>query len=100
MIFVKKYQIFFYFVSGKISLEIVSHDVLKKKKKLFTTIKMTTFQKAKNANFAKGLTHDFSQKIQNFFFFFGGKMSQEIMFHDVLDKKETILQKKNKIFSF
>ena len=48
---------------------------------------MPTFQKAKNANFAKGLTHDFSQKIQNFFYFFGGKMSQEIMFHDVLDKK-------------
>ena len=92
MIFVKKYQIFFYFVSGKISLEIVSHDALKKKKKLFTTIKMTTFQKAKNAIFAKGLTHDFSQKIQNFFFFFLGKMSQEIMFHYVLDKKETILQ--------
>ena len=53
---------------------------------------MTTFQKAKNDNFAKGLTHDLSQKIQNFFSFFGGKMSREIMFHDVLDKKETILQ--------
>ena len=91
MIFVKKFQIFFFFVSAKISLEIVSHNVLKKKK-LLTTIKMTTFQKVKNANFAKGLTPDFSQKIQNFFYFLGGKMSQEIMFHDVLDKKETILQ--------
>ena len=38
----------------------------------------------------------FVKKMQNFpFFFVGGKMSLEIMFHDVLDKKETILQQKN-----
>ena len=31
---------------------------------------MTTFQKAKNRIFAKGLTHDFCQKMQNFPFLF------------------------------
>ena len=56
------------------------HNVLDKKK-LFTTIKITTFQKAKNRIVPKGLTHEFSKKI-----------------HDVLDKKETIYNYKNDNF--
>ena len=34
----------------------------------------------------------FVKKCKIFLFFFGGKMSLEIMLHDVLDKKKTILQ--------
>ena len=34
----------------------------------------------------------FVKKFKIFLFFFWGKMSLEIMFHDVLDKKKTILQ--------
>ena len=34
----------------------------------------------------------FVKKCKIFLFFFGGKISIEIMFHDVLDKKETILE--------
>ena len=40
------------------SLEIMLHDVLDKRK-LFYNKKIATFQKAKNENFAKRLTHDF-----------------------------------------
>ena len=78
------------------------HDVLDKKETIYDYKndnfskgqKKKTFQKAKNDNFANGLTHDFNQNIQNFFFFFGGKMSRNIMFHDVLDKKNYFTIKK------
>ena len=53
---------------------------------------MKTFQKAKNDNFPKGLTHDFCQKMQNFLLLFLGQNEPRNMFHDVLDKKETILE--------
>ena len=59
------------------------------KKKLFPTIKITTFQKA-SRSIPKGLTHDFCRKMQNFLLLFLNKMSLEIMFHYVLDKKKTI----------
>ena len=48
------------------------HDVLDKRK-LFQSKKVTTFQQAKTGNFAKGLTHDFCQKMQNFPFLFLGQ---------------------------
>ena len=67
------------------------HDVLDKKK-LFQSKKVTTFQKAKNRIFPNGLTHDFSQKIQNVSFSFWGENDPRNMFHDDLDKKETILE--------
>ena len=51
---------------------------------------MTTFQKAKNRSIPKGLTNDFCRKMQNFLLLFLNKMSLEIMFHYVLDKKKTI----------
>ena len=44
------------------------------KKKLFPTIKITTFQKAKNRIVPKGLTHVFLKKIRKFSFTcFGSK---------------------------
>ena len=67
------------------------HDVLDKKK-LFQSKNVTTFQKAKTGNFAKRLTHDFCQKIQNFPFLFLGQNEPRKMFHNVLDEKETILE--------
>ena len=65
------------------------------KRNYFTIKKIANFQKAKNDNFPKGLTHDLWQKNSKFSFtFFYGKMGLEIMFYDVLDKKETILEQK------
>ena len=54
------------------SLEIVFHDVLDKKETILQ-YKITIFQKAKNSNFPKGLTHDFCQEIQNFLLLFLGQ---------------------------
>ena len=68
------------------------------KKKLFPTIKITTFQKA-SRSIPKGLTHDFCRKMQNFLLLFLNKMSLEIMFHYVLDKKKNYLEKKKKFYS-
>ena len=53
------------------SLEIVFHDVLDKKETILQ--QKITFQKAKTVNSAKGLTHDFSQKFQNFLLLSVGK---------------------------
>ena len=72
------------------------HNVLDKKK-LFTTIKTTTFQTAKNRSFPKGLTHDFCRKMQNFLLLFLKKMSLEIMFHYVLDKNKNYFRVKKNI---
>ena len=55
---------------------------------------MTTFQKAKNRSIPKELTHDFCRKMQNFLLLFLNKMSLEIMFHYVLDKKKLFRVKK------
>ena len=33
-----------------------------------------------------------AKKFKNFYYFFQGKIRLGIMFHDVLDKKETILE--------
>ena len=43
------------------------------KKKLFYNKKITTFQKAKNDIFRKGVTHDFCQKMENFLVLFLGQ---------------------------
>ena len=55
---------------------------------------MTTFQKAKHRSIPKGLTHDFCRKMQNFLLLFLNKMSLEVMFHYVFDKKKLFGVKK------
>ena len=59
---------------------------------------MTTFQKAKNRSIPKGLTRDFCRKMQNFLLLFLNKMSLEIMFHYVLDKKKKLFRVKKKFY--
>ena len=68
------------------------HDDLDKKETIFE-YKNNKFLQGQNWQFCKGVNPWFLSKNAKFsFFFFEGKMSQEIMFHDVLDKKETILE--------
>ena len=63
----KNAEFYFTFFLNKMSLEIMFHYALDKKK-LFRVKKK--IYSAKNRNFPKGFTHDFCQKIKKFSFIF------------------------------
>ena len=46
------------------------------------------FQGPKTRTFPKGLTHAFGKKMQFFYFLFSVKITLEIRFHNVLDRKK------------
>ena len=58
-------------------------------KKPFLGIKNSVFQSPKNRTFPKGLTHAFGQKMYFFLELFSVKIKLEIMFNNVLERKET-----------
>ena len=67
-------------------------------KKPFLAIKILVFRGLKNRIFSKGLTHASGKKNCNFFLYlFSFKVRLEIMFNNVLDRKETFFG--NKKFS-
>ena len=95
MIFVEKSKFSFTFFQGKMSLEIMFHDVLDKKDILLDN-KITFFQKCQKRPFSKGVS-------PNFLLLFQGKKSIEIMFQIkrklFLTIKRIIFQKsKNRFF--
>ena len=65
--FCRKMQNFLLLFLNKMSLEIMFHYALDKKK-LFRVKKK--IYSAKNRNFPKGFTHDFAKKLKNFLLFF------------------------------
>ena len=99
MLLVKKCPFFHYFVWLKIRLEIRLNNVLDTKGP-FSDYKRKISESPKNCIFPKGLTYAFGQKMPNFlnldlvkfqFFlnFFAFKTGLEIMFINVLDRKES-----------
>ena len=75
--------------SVKIRLEIMFNNVLERKETFLGHKKNVIFQSSKNLIFPKGLTHAFCQKMQFFFQLFSVKVRLEIMFNNVLERKET-----------
>ena len=62
------------------------HDILERKKRFVRTIKIRSLKGRKFVFFAKGLVHDFGQKLAIFPFFLNlGNIGQENMFHDILE---------------
>ena len=89
---------FLYLFPVKIRLEKRFNNVLDKKTPLFDH-ESKIFQRLKNRIFPKGLTHTFGQKMHFFFLdSFSVKKGLEIRSNDVLDRKETFLDYRNKIF--
>ena len=82
MILVKKLNFFHFLFWGKNYLEKMFGDLLDRKESKICTSDSRIF-----AYFRKGLTHDFSQKIEVFHFLFWGKNDLEKMFGDLLHKK-------------
>ena len=63
-----------------------------KQKKAFYTKNKYVLCSRKMGYFPNGLTHDFGQKLElSSLFFFLLKIGQEMMFGDVLDRKEAFL---------
>ena len=86
------------FFFGKIGQENVFFDILKRKK-AFLGYKNKKIKKSKNCHFSKGVNPWFWFKNGNFFnFFWRGKTGQENVFQDILERKKTFLDFKNKKF--
>ena len=68
--------------------------IFQKGKKLFQTIKHRKLKKSKIGIFPKGLVHGFGQKFENFPFFIFGKIREENVFDDILERKKAFLDYK------
>ena len=98
MLLVKKCQFFLYLVLVKTTLEIRLCNVLDRKETFFE-YKNKIFQTPKYGIFPKGLTHAFGKKMPILFFFLVlVKTGVEIRVNNVLDRRETFFNYKNKIF--
>ena len=97
MLLVKKCQFFLYLVLVKTTLEIRLNNVLDRKE-TFLGYKNKIFQSPKNRIFPKGLTHAFGKKMPILSFLVLVKTGVEIRVNNVLDRRETFFNYKNKIF--
>ena len=97
MLLVKKCQCFIYLVLVKTTLEIRLNNVLDRKE-TFLGYKNKIFQSPKNRIFPKGLTHAFGKKMPILSFLVLVKTGVEIRVNNVLDRRETFFNYKNKIF--
>ena len=97
MLLVKKCNFFLYLFSVKIRLEIMFNNVLDRKGTFFGH-KNVSLSRTQKSHFFKGVNPCFWQKNCNFFLYlFSFKVRLEIMFNNVLDRKETFFG--NKKFS-
>ena len=88
MISVKNSKFFHVFILGQIGEENVFHDILDRKNALLD-YKNIKLKKSKNWDFSKGVSPRF---FSNFFHVFVlGKIRQESVFHDILERKNAFL---------
>ena len=71
------------------------YDILERKN-AFLGYKKNKFINSKNWHFLKALTHGFGPKMAIFPTFFLGKIGQENVFYDILERKNVFLGYKNK----
>ena len=97
MLLVKKCQFFHYLFLLKIWLEIRFNNVLERKETFLST--KQNFLKSQKSQVVKGVNPCFWLKNANsFFYLLLVKTRVEIRFNNVLDRKETFFEYKNKIF--
>ena len=98
MVLVQKLPFFQGFFLGIIGQENFFHDILEQKK-AFLGYKNKKFKKSKNWHFSKGVDPLFWSKNGHFSkLFFLGNITQENVFHEILEKKKAFLGYKNKKF--
>ena len=71
------------------------YDILERKNAFLGKKKQST-KSRKSDIFAKGLTHGFAEKLAIFPFFFLGNIGKEIVFYNILERKNAFLGNKNK----
>ena len=96
---VQKWPFFQRFLLGNIGQENFFYDI-PKQKNAFLGFRKKKFKKSKKIDvFPKGLTHGFGIKMAIFrTFFFLAKIGQEIVFYDILERKNDFLGYKDKKF--
>ena len=82
------------FFFGNIGQENVFYDILEREN-AFLRYRNKKFKKSKNWNFLKGLTHGFGSKMAIFPTFFLGKIDQQNVFYDILERETAFLGYKN-----
>ena len=87
MVLIKNLKFFHLFIFGKIRKENVFDNILETKKKLFLYYKKQEVKKSKNWHFSN--LHGFAQKFS--FFFIIGKINQQNMFDNILERKKAFL---------
>ena len=98
MALVQKFPFFQLFFLGYIDQENVFYDILERKN-TFLGYKKRGSKRRKIDIFPKGLTHGFAKKNGHFSnIFFLGNISQENVFYDILQRKNSFLGYKNKMF--
>ena len=88
MVLMKNWQFFLLFILGKKGQHNVFQDILERKKTAFDTKKPTSQKKSKNWDFSKrDSPWSWSKKGNCSILFIFGKIGQENVFHDILQKK-------------
>ena len=96
MVLVQKWTFFNFFWRCKTGHENVFQDILARKN-TFLGFKNKDFKTSKNCHFSKGVNPWFWSKNGRFFnFFFLGKIGQENVFYDILERKNAFPGYKNK----
>ena len=98
MVLVKNLKIFHVFIFGKIREENVFDDILERKK-AFLDYKKEKVKTVKNWDFSKGVSPWFLVKnLKIFHLFILGKIREESVFDDILERKKAFLDyKKEKV---
>ena len=94
MLLVKECNFFLYLFSLKIRLEVMFSNVLDRKETFFGH-KNFNLSKSQKSHFFKGVNPCFWSKNVFFLFLFLVKIRLQIMFNNVLDRKETFFGHKN-----
>ena len=94
MLLVKKCNFFLYLFSLKIRLEMMFNNVLDRKETVFGH-KNFNLSKSQKSHFFKGVNPCFWSKTNFFLYLFSLKIRLEIMFNNVLDRKDTFFGHKN-----
>ena len=98
MVLVQKWPFFQFFFLGNIGQENIFYDILERNN-AFLGYKKKKFKKSKNWHFSKGVNPWFWSKNCHFInFFFFGKIGQENILYDILQRKNAFLSYKNKKF--
>ena len=95
MVFLKNWPFFHLFFLGNIGKEIVFYYILERKNPLLGN-KNKKYKKSKNWHFFKGVKPWNCSKIGHFHLFFLGNIGKEILFYDILERKNAFLGNKKK----